>query len=197
MKTHLGWRVCLAVNETNSGIAHDALYQRCQHHTDIPQIQNRRERERERKHEEKRSSNKTKRRGDEQKRNKKKSKHSLICRRRKSHIIYIPSTRLQIIMRERHQLRALRCDMSDLLLCLVSIRSRGHRSSHRLRGQGGLRQGMWVLLEERERGKKGGRGGMEEKGKGLTMCVDQIAHKQLIVILRSRRRGLEIGIIIW
>ena len=35
---------------------------------------------------------------------------------------------------------------------------------------------------------------MEEKGKGLTMCVDQIAHKQLIVILRSRRRGLECGI---
>jgi hypothetical protein len=43
MKTHLGWRVCLAVNETNSGIARDALY----HHINIPQIPNRRERERE------------------------------------------------------------------------------------------------------------------------------------------------------
>jgi hypothetical protein len=47
MKTHLGWRVCLAVNETNSGIARDALY----HHINIPQIPNRRERERERERE--------------------------------------------------------------------------------------------------------------------------------------------------
>ena len=79
------------------------------------------------------------------------------------------------------------------LLCLVSIRIRGYPSSHRSRGQGGLRQGMWALLEEESEG-EGEKGRNGREGEGPQKCVDQIAHKQLIVILRSRRHGLESGI---
>ena len=94
------------------------------------------ERERERENTKRREvATKQKKRG-RAKTNRKKSKHSLICRCHKRHIIYIPLIHLQIIMREQHQLRALRCNLSNpvCIYCAWSQFSLGGTAAPIVRG---------------------------------------------------------------